>query len=272
MKSLMFHTGVVESRDDPLRLGRCKVRVVGVHTEDTALLPTEDLPWAFPMQPINSAAMNGIGYSPVGPVPGTWVIIAFQDEAKQFPIMMGTIGGVPQESLYGQIDIDDGNINLTPKDESVVAELRTVPRTIGGTNQLTFYDPNGQITDFTSKLAEKMRVFGAGVEQETLIEQIVSRDTIRINKTYGGNGENIITIKVAPTNLDAVKESRSGQEETLNTSGSTTNITTNNNTVNRTPAQSANTTTATNTAPSTTPAEAPASSPVNDAIPTNSFY
>jgi predicted chitinase len=267
MKSLMFHTGVVESRDDPLRLGRCKVRVVGVHTEDISLLPTEDLPWAFPMQPINSAAMNGIGYSPVGPVPGTWVIIAFQDEAKQFPIMMGTIGGVPQESLYGQIDIDDGNINLQPKDESVVAELRTVPRTIGGTTELTFYDPNGQVTDLTSKLTEKMRVFGAGVEQETLIEQIISRDTIRINKTYGGNGENILTFKVPPTNLDAVKESRAGQEETLNTSGSQTNITTSNNTVNRTPAPSANTTTATNTAPSTTPAEAPVSSPVNDAIP-----
>ena len=266
----MFHTGVVESRDDPLRLGRCKVRVVGVHTEDLSLLPTDDLPWAFPMQPINSAAMNGIGFAPVGPVPGTWVIIAFQDEAKQFPIMMGTIGGVPQESLYGQIDVDDGNISLSPKDDTVIAELRTVQRTIGGTNELTFYDPSGQVTDLTTKLTEKMRVSGPGVQEETLIEQVVSRDTIRINKSYGGNGENIITFKAPPTNLDAVKESRAGQEDTLNTSGSQTNITANTdtNTVSRTPAPSANSTSAAATSTSTTPAEAPASSPVNDAIPT----
>ena len=264
----MFHTGVVESRDDPLKLGRCKVRVVGVHTEDLTLLPTDDLPWAFPMQPINSAAMNGIGFSPVGPVPGTWVVIFFQDEAKQFPVMMGTIGGVPQESLYGQIDIDEGNINLQPKDESVVTELRTVPRTIGGTTELTFYDPDGQVTDLTAKLTEKMRLFGAGVQEETVIEQVVSKDTIRITKAYGGNGENIITFKVPPTNLDAVKESRSGQEDTLNTSGTTTNITVNSA---QQPQKSqttnpANTSTA-NTVPSTTPAEAPASSPVNDSIP-----
>lgn len=265
MSNLMFHTGVVESRDDPLKLGRCKVRVVGVHSEDLSLLPTEDLPWAFPMQPINSAAMNGIGWSPVGPVPGTWVVIFFQDDAKQFPVMLGTIGGVPQESLYGQIDIDDGNINLQPKDDSVIAELRTVPRTIGGTTELTFYDPTGQVTDLTAKLTEKMRLSGAGVQEETLIEQVVSKDTIRITKSYGGNGENIITFKSPPTNLDAVKESRAGQEETLNTSGTSTNITVNSN---EQPTRTQTAPAAANTATPASPPATPASSPVNDAIPT----
>jgi predicted chitinase len=264
--SLMFHTGVVESRDDPLRLGRCKVRVVGVHTEDTTLLPASDLPWAFPMQPVNSAAMNGIGFAPVGPVPGTWVIIAFQDEAKQFPIMMGTIGGVPQESLYGQIDIDDGNLVLDPGKSSDI-DLRTVPRTIAGQSSITFYDPAGQQTDFTSKLSINMRVSGPGVAEETLIEQIESKDTIRLTKPYGGNGENILTFKPAPTNLDALKESKSGQEDTLNTSGGT-NITANNGNVSKAPAPSANATSPTATTQSTTPAETPVSSAVNNAIPT----
>jgi predicted chitinase len=262
--SLMFHTGVVESRDDPLRLGRCKVRIVGVHTEDTTLLPTEDLPWAFPMQPVTSAAMNGIGWSPVGPVPGTWVIVFFQDEAKQMPVMMGTIGGIPQQSLYGQIDLDDNNLILKPPTDAI--ELRTVPRTIGGSNLITFYDPEGQKTDFTSKLSVNMKVSGAGVQDETLIEQIESKDTIRLTKPYGGNGENILTFTAPPTNLDAVKESRALDETVVTTGTGGILVDGSGNPVRTSqpapaPAPAQNSTTNTNPAPVT-------SSAVNDSIPT----
>ena len=59
----MFYTGVVENRSDPLQLGRCQVRIVGLHTHDKVQLPTNDLPWATPMQPVVSAAMNGIGFT-----------------------------------------------------------------------------------------------------------------------------------------------------------------------------------------------------------------
>jgi predicted chitinase len=93
---MKLYTGVVENRADPLKLGRCQVRIVGLHTEQKTLLPTNDLPWAFPMQPVTSAAMNGIGHAPIGPVEGTWVIIFFRDLDEQQPIMMGTIGGIPQ--------------------------------------------------------------------------------------------------------------------------------------------------------------------------------
>jgi hypothetical protein len=93
-----FYQGVVESRADPLKLGRCKVRIVGIHTENTALLPTKDLPWAYPLQPIISGAMSGIGFSPTGPVEGTWVLCIFRDEGSfQEPVMLGTLGGVAEE-------------------------------------------------------------------------------------------------------------------------------------------------------------------------------
>jgi predicted chitinase len=93
---MRLYTGCVENRKDPLKLGRCQVRIVGLHTEQKTLLPTTDLPWAYPMQPVTSAAMNGIGHAPVGPVEGTWVVIFFRDEDQQQPVMMGTIGGIPQ--------------------------------------------------------------------------------------------------------------------------------------------------------------------------------
>ena len=93
----MYYTGVVESRMDPLMLGRCKVRIIGLHTENKIDLPTDDLPWAFPLQPITSAGISGIGHAPVGPVEGSWVVIIFADEDKQQPMMIGTIGGIPQD-------------------------------------------------------------------------------------------------------------------------------------------------------------------------------
>jgi len=108
---MKLFTGVVENRMDPLKLGRCKVRVVGIHTEQKAILPTEDLPWAMPMQHLNSAAISGIGHSPVGPVEGTWVVIAFQDEDTQFPIILGTLGGIPQKE--GAIEEDEGTLSLS---------------------------------------------------------------------------------------------------------------------------------------------------------------
>ena len=92
----MIYTGCVENRNDPLMLGRCQVRVVGLHTHDKTELPTEDLPWAHPMGPITSASISGLGWSPTGIVPGTWVIISFLDEYQQQPIILGTIGGIPQ--------------------------------------------------------------------------------------------------------------------------------------------------------------------------------
>ena len=104
--------GCVEDRDDPLKLGRCKVRIVGIHTENKTILATADLPWAYPMQPITSAGINGIGHTPVGAVPGTWVVVMFTDKDMQQPIMLGTIGGIPQSKISEQY-VDTTNTIVT---------------------------------------------------------------------------------------------------------------------------------------------------------------
>ena len=84
--------GVVEDRMDPEKLGRVRVRIFGYHTDSKELLPVKDLPWAVPIQPITSAAISGIGSSPLGPVEGTWVIGFFLDgEDCQQPAVFGTI-------------------------------------------------------------------------------------------------------------------------------------------------------------------------------------
>jgi len=91
-----WFVGVVEDRQDPKTLGRLRVRCLGYHTDDLVKLPTSDLPWAHPMNPITSATVSGLGQSPIGAVEGTWVVGFFSDGADaQTPIILGTLPGVP---------------------------------------------------------------------------------------------------------------------------------------------------------------------------------
>lgn len=88
--------GVVEDRSDPLRLGRCRIRILGYHTDDKEELPTEDLPWAIPVMPSNSASTSGVGWSPTGAVEGSWCVGFFADgEDGQHPMYFGTVGAIP---------------------------------------------------------------------------------------------------------------------------------------------------------------------------------
>jgi hypothetical protein len=122
--------GVVENRFDPLFLGRCRVRWLGWHTKDKSDLPTSALPWAFPLMPITSASQTGVGFSPTGPVEGSWVLGFFRDgENASDPIMLGTLGGRPDKPCnpdegfndprdyfpeYWQVDPATGTIQETP--------------------------------------------------------------------------------------------------------------------------------------------------------------
>lgn len=120
--------GVVEDRNDPLTLGRCKVRIFGVHPDDKTLVTTEQLPWAYPIMPIvGNAGSGGMGHAPVGPVVGTYVFGFFADGLdRQQPFFMGVIAGDGGHFNYGVDQLDangnpipgtvlDGPINGLPK-------------------------------------------------------------------------------------------------------------------------------------------------------------
>lgn len=200
---MSMYYGIVENRQDPFRLGRCQVRIVGLHTHDKSQLSTADLPWATPIQPITSAAMNGIGYTPLGPVEGTSVIIMFADEQMQQPIILGTLGGIP--NTPGPIDVDDD----APVGQGAVArtqsiELRTIPGPVTG-KQITLYDPSNGSTNLTSALKANMRVVGFGMRDGTFIVTIDSPTQFTINNDVANYTENILKFEDPPTNLDAIK-------------------------------------------------------------------
>ncbi|AIX12139.1 baseplate hub subunit and tail lysozyme [Citrobacter phage Moon] len=92
-----WFVGVVEDRMDPLKQGRVRVRVIGLHpfqkTQGSISgIPTEDLPWMSVLQPITSASMSGIGGSVTGPVEGTHVYGHWLDKYRTNGLVMGTYG------------------------------------------------------------------------------------------------------------------------------------------------------------------------------------
>lgn len=87
-------TGIVADRTtDKLMVGRIRVRIIGLHAEDT---PKEHLPWAQMLYPTNAAKLFST------PVEGDWVFGFFMDgENAQMPIVVGVYNGT-ENSAYAE--------------------------------------------------------------------------------------------------------------------------------------------------------------------------
>lgn len=91
LNGFVWFMGVVESRDDPLRLGRVQARLFGWHTDNKSEIPTSDLPWAQPLFPVNSSNLTST------PKEGDYIVGFFTDgESGQFPIFLGVLPGIPE--------------------------------------------------------------------------------------------------------------------------------------------------------------------------------
>ena len=117
LTSLQHFIGVVEDRNDPLNIGRVRVRCFGVHTDNKSDIPTDALPWAMPVMPYHSASISGIGQSPTGPVEGSWVFGLFIDgQEMQQPIVLGTMVGIPKEKIASTKGFSDP-LGIYPKEK-----------------------------------------------------------------------------------------------------------------------------------------------------------
>ena len=105
-----WFVGEVEDIMDPMKLGRVRVRCVGIHNIDRNKLPTKDLPWAHLIMPVNSTTLDGIGVSPTGMTVGTTVVGFFKDgNDSQEPVIMGTIGGIAPPKAFASSEVHDTN-------------------------------------------------------------------------------------------------------------------------------------------------------------------
>ena len=121
----IWWTGVVEDRDDPKQLGRCRIRILGYHSESKTDIPTKDLPWAYPAMPIDTRPRA----TPVGPVEGTWVMGFFKDgKSAQQPVMTHVL-----DSGFKTANEPDKGFNDPEENETGPKRTKwTPPRNLAG--------------------------------------------------------------------------------------------------------------------------------------------
>lgn len=104
--------GVVEDNLDPLGAGRCKVRVIGHNSPMKDELSTAELPWAYPLMPLNNPHGKIVALKP-----GTRVFGFYRDGSiGQDLVMMGTVNiGYENPGKYDNYDEESeppNNINI----------------------------------------------------------------------------------------------------------------------------------------------------------------
>jgi hypothetical protein len=79
--------GVIENNVDPEKLGRCQVRIFGMHPDDRDEYPTDDLPWAVILTSTSNVADQGSTFTLEN---GDFVAVGFFDPEKQKPVVLGS--------------------------------------------------------------------------------------------------------------------------------------------------------------------------------------
>ena len=119
----VWWVGIVEDIDDPLTLGRCKVRIFGYHGEKTDI-PTENLPWAVSIHPVNLPNFYGT------PRVGDWIFGFFLDSIEaQEPAMLGYFP-------YRKAD-DERNFKQVTQKDSIVFDINDAIISVSNTGDIT---------------------------------------------------------------------------------------------------------------------------------------
>ena len=149
--------GVVEDRFDPEKLGRLRVRVLGIHTADKNKIATADLPWASVVLPTTSAGISGLGQSPSFIVEGAWVWGYFRDgELMQEMVIVGTLPGKPAELGNTDGGFYDPNFRLDADGQPT--NISVYPKEMGepDTNRLAVNNPDLQHSSLSQRLIDQI--------------------------------------------------------------------------------------------------------------------
>ena len=166
--------GIVVDVNDPLRLDRVKVRIQGIHTSDTKMIPNDDLPWAQVVIPVTEGGSSGLGSnSSLKPRAQVYGIFLDGDDS-QLPLVVGSI----------------------PKIESIVNETSssvTEKYPSGVTNVDFVLDGNSNIEKcvnfFTSPTGGNYSLIQAcGMVGNFMVESGVNVDPKALNPTEGSRG------------------------------------------------------------------------------------
>jgi len=139
----IWWVGVVENRNDPKQVGRCQVRIAGSHTDQKSVLPTDSLPWAQPLIPLNDTSSLQIKE-------GDYVVGFYMDGVNaQVPIIVGILPGIPAQLLNPAVGFSD------PRTGSSLSGAPRTPKTLSvssGGSSVSISD--NQPTRYPNRLKE----------------------------------------------------------------------------------------------------------------------
>ena len=150
--------GVVEDRFDPEKLGRLRVRCLGIHTSDKNKIATADLPWASVMLPTTASGISGLGQSPSFIVEGAWVWGYFRDGdgLMQEMVIVGTLPGRPAELGKTASGFYDPNSRLDENGEPTGVSVYPKEFAEPDTNRLAVNNPDKEHSSLTARKAARL--------------------------------------------------------------------------------------------------------------------
>ena len=150
--------GVVEDRHDPEKLGRLRVRCLGIHTSDKNKIATADLPWASVLLPTTSAGISGLGQSPSFIVEGAWVWGYFRDGngLMQEMVIVGTLPGRPAELGKTASGFYDPNSRLDENGEPTGVSVYPKEFAEPDTNRLAVNNIEKEHSSLTARKAARL--------------------------------------------------------------------------------------------------------------------
>lgn len=109
--NLVFYRGVVEDNNDPEKLGRLRVRIFGIHSDNIEELPTEELPWSEVAYSLENGFISGVGKSFVA-LKGTFVWCFLDSNDTNKPVVFASCVGISHEKESGAFTDPDGKYPL----------------------------------------------------------------------------------------------------------------------------------------------------------------
>jgi hypothetical protein len=194
--------GVVEDNNDPLKLGRVKVRIWGLHTDkkikdDYEGIPTEELPWAEPAYSIIEGSVSGYGLWCV-PLQGSHVYVFFENGNPMEPRYFASAPGIPTETPDSSKGFSDPDgvyperLNESDMDENARDKIP---------HNIVLHTHGGHIIEIDSTPGDRrIRIYHpSGTEDEidengNFQEIVVSNKTITISGNWTLNVNNVCDI------------------------------------------------------------------------------
>ena len=182
--------GTVIDINDPLQMGRVRVRIYGIHSSDTGDIPLGALPWAQIVTPITEGGSSGIGAN-TGIKPMAQVYGIFLDgKNSQLPLVMGSIPKFEPVHI-NQVESDITDDELPSRPDGSPATRNVIPTNIIDTEKLVGSNNKEKCYNFfiSDEVPERFLPHqAAGIVGNFVAESGDTLDPNTLNKAEGSFG------------------------------------------------------------------------------------